>query len=363
MSGEARSALHASYEALGAHFATVRGRLMPERFGTVEDECRAVRTVAGVVDRSDLGYLTASGGDAQRFLQGMVTNDVAALAPDQGTYAVHLTTQGHIVADFYLLAMPDHFLLETARNRVEPLRAGLERYIVADDVEVADRSDQFAALSVEGPAAGRLLTATGAATLPGKEFNHTWVQLGAPVLVVRLSETGEEGYRLIFLVEYAQNVWDALTAQQQAVTWKPVGHAALNILRTEAGLPWYGIDMDERTLPPEAGLEQRALSYTKGCYIGQEIIERIRSRGHVNRRLTGLLLSGESLPATGAKLFSNDKSVGTVTTTVHSPTLKRAIGLGYVRREHLEPGTRLRLESGGTAEVAELPFYRQPVSS
>ncbi len=363
MSEEPRSALHVSYEALGARFASVRGRLVPERFGTVEDECATVRTAAGVVDRSDLGYLTASGGDAQRFLQGMVSNEVAALAPGQGTYALHLNTQGHIVADFYLLAMPDHFLLETARNRVDALRAGLERYIVADDVELADRSDQFAALSVEGPAAGRLLTAAGAATLPGKEFSHVRVQLGAPVLVVRLSETGEEGYRLIFLVEYAQNIWDALTAQQQAVAWKPVGHAALNILRTEAGLPWYGIDMDERTLPPEAGLEQRALSYTKGCYIGQEIIERIRSRGRVNRRLTGLWLSGESLPAAGTKLFHNDKAVGTVTTAVHSPTLKRAIGLGYVRREHLEPGTRLRVESGGTVEVAELPFYHLPVKN
>ena len=140
---------------------------------------------------------------------------------------------------------------------------------------------------------------------------------------------------------------------------KPVGHAALNILRTEAGIPWYGAELNEQTLPPEAGLEQRAISYTKGCYLGQEIVERIRSRGHVNRKLVGLVLGGASLPAAGAKLRRDGKEVGHVTTAVHSPTLGRAIALGYVRREHLEPGTRLEVEGGGTAEVTTLPFYHR----
>ena len=358
MSEERRPPLEASYRALGAAFVSSRGCLLPERFSDTAEECRAVRASVGVIDRSDRAYLTATGPDAVRFLHGMVSNEVKELEPGQGRYATQLTVQGQIIADLYLLAMADHLLLETEWAVKDRLHETLEKYIIADEVELADRSDQLAALAVEGPQAGALLKAAGALALPGKELNHTWVKLAeAPVLVVRLSESGEEGYRLIFIVEYAQNLWDALTAQQTAVGWKPVGHAAFNILRTEAGLPRYGVDMDERTLPPEAGLEARAISYTKGCYIGQEVIERIRSRGHVNRRLVGLYLSGDALPAAGAKLTREGKEVGWLTTVVDSPTLGRRIALGYVRREHLAPGTELAVEAGARAEVAALPFY------
>jgi len=358
VSEERRPPLEATYQALGAEFVSSRGCLLPERFSDTAEECRAVRESAGVMDHTDRGYLTATGPDAVRFLHGMVSNEVKELEPGQGRYATQLTVQGHMLADLYLLMMPDHLLLETDWALRDRLHETLEKYVIADDVELADRSDQLAAVSVEGPRAGALLKAAGALTLSAKELNHTWVKLAeTPVLVVRLSETGEEGYRLIFIVEYAQNLWDALTAQQPAVGWKPVGHAALNILRTEAGLPRYGVDMDERTLPPEAGLEARAISYTKGCYIGQETIERVRSRGHVNRRLVGLHLSGEPMPAAGAKLTREGKEVGWITTAVESPTLGRRIALGTVRREHLAPGTELSVEGGARAEVAELPFY------
>jgi folate-binding protein YgfZ len=350
--------LAASYRALGATFTTAAGCLLPERFGAVAEECRAVRQSAGVIDHSERAYLTAAGPDAVRFLHGMVSNEVKELAAGEGRYSTQLNVQGQILADLYLLRMPDHVLLETDWALKEKLRQTLEKFIIADDVELADRSEQLSALSVEGPAAGKLLTAAGAITLPGKEWNHTWVKLAeTPVLVVRLSGTGEEGYRLIFAVEYAQNLWDALAARQQTVAWKPVGHAALNVLRTEAGIPRYGIDMDERTLPPEADLNARAISYTKGCYIGQEVIERIRSRGHVNRKLTGLHLSGESLPPPGAKLTREGKEVGWITTAVDSPTLGQRIALGYLRREHLEPGTALGVDGGAGAEVVPLPFY------
>jgi len=358
VSAERRSPLEASYQKLGAQFASVRGARVPERFGDVAEECRAARATAGVCDRADRVHLTASGPDAKAFLHRMLSNDVAKLAAGEGCYATLLTVQGHMLAELYVLRMPDHLLLETDVSAGERLRGTLDKYIIADDVTVEDRGQQLAALSVEGPLAGRLLAAAGAASLPGEELNHTWAKLAdAPALVVRLSETGQEGYRLIFAVEYAQNVWDALLAQQSAVAWKPLGHAALNILRTEAGLPWYGVDMDERTLPPEAALEARAISYNKGCYVGQEIIERIRSRGHVNRRLTGLLLAG-ALPAAGAKLLRDGKEVGVITTAVESPTLGRALALGYLRREHWQPGTRLEVEGGATAAVAELPFVR-----
>ena len=353
-----RPVLEATYRALGAQFVEAGGCLLPERFSDVAEECRAARTAAGVLDRTDRAYLTATGPDARRYLHAMVTNEVKALEPGQGRYTLQLNAQGQILADLYLLAMEDHLLLETDWALKEKLRAVLEKYIIADDVELGDRSDQLAALSVEGPRSGELLRGAGAGTLPGEEFNHAWVKLGeSPVLVVRLSETGEEGYRLIFTVEYAQSLWDALTAAQSKAPWKPIGHAAFELLRTEAGLPRYGAELDERTLPPEAGLEARAISYTKGCYLGQEIVERIRSRGHVNRKLVGLTLGAGPLPPRGAKLAKDGKDAGFLTTAIESPTLGRRIALGYLRREHLAPGTELEVEGGGAAEVVPLPFY------
>ncbi|MGH9804423.1 MAG: aminomethyltransferase family protein [Candidatus Acidiferrales bacterium] len=353
-----RPVLEAAFRALGARLVETNGCLLPERFSAVAEECRAVRTAAGVLDRTDRAYLTAAGPDTRRYLHAMVTNEVKALEAGQGRYALQLNAQGQILADLYVLAMDDHVLLETDWALKEKLRAVLEKYIIADDVELADRSDQLAALAVEGPRAGELLRAAGATVLPGAELNHAWVKVGeSPVLVVRLGETGEEGYRLIFDVEYAQNLWDALTAAQASVAWKPVGHAAFELLRTEAGLARYGAELDERTLPPEAGLEARAISYTKGCYLGQEIVERIRSRGHVNRKLVGLALDAGGLPSHGAKLAKDGKEAGFITTAIDSPTLGRRIALGYLRREHLAPGTVLEVEGGGAAEVVPLPFY------
>jgi aminomethyltransferase len=366
MSEERRSALEVTLASLGARFGAWRGCRVAEHYGDIEEEVRIVREAAGVIDRTDRAFLTGSGPDAADYLHRMTSNEVKGLAPGQGRYALQLDVQGHILADFHLLRMDDHLLLETDWLRRTPLRETLEKYIVADEVEIADVSEQLAELAVEGPQSGRLLkAAVTEGALPGAELNHGWVRFAptasgqgeTPVHVVRASETGEEGYRLIFVVEYAQNVWEALAAQRAAADWKPVGHAALNILRTEAGIPWYSMDLDERTLPPEAGLEQRAISYTKGCYLGQEVIERIRSRGHVNRKLTGLRLDVATLPAAGARLLMGDKEVGQITTAVRSPRLG-AIALGYVRREHLEPGTKLTLEGGGTAEVAALPFPR-----
>ena len=350
--------LEAAYRALGAKLVETNGCLVPERFTDVAEECRAVRAAAGVLDRTDRAYLTAAGPDARRYLHAMVTNEVKALEPGQGCYALQLNAQGQILADLYLLAMEDHLLLETDWSLKEKLRTVLEKFIIADDVELADRSDQLAALAVEGPRAGELLRAAGAGVVPGAEFNHAWVELQrTPVLVVRLSETGEEGYRLIFAVEYAQNLWDALLAAQKAMPWKPVGHAAFELLRTEAGIPRYGAELDEHTLVQEADLEARAISYTKGCYLGQEIVERVRSRGHVNRKLVGLSLSDGPLPPRGAKLAKDGKNVGFITTAIESPTLGRRLALGYVRREFLAPGATLAVEGGGAAEVVPLPFY------
>jgi folate-binding protein YgfZ len=359
VSDERRPPLETTYLQLGATWTTASGCVLPERFSEVTQECRAVREGAGVIDRSDRAWLEATGDDAVRFVHGMVSNQVKELAPGDGRYALLLDAHGHILADLYALRLVEGLLLETHWSLKERVRETLEKFIIADDVELFDRSDRLTALSVEGPAAGKLLTVAGAARLPTGEGNHSETQLAdAPLRIVRVSETGEDGYRLVFAVEHAPNVWEALAGQRDAAAWQPVGHAALNVLRVEAGIPRYGVDVDERTLPPEAGLEARAISYNKGCYVGQETVERIRSRGHVNRRLVGLQLPGDSLPAPGAKLSADGKEVGWITSAVESPSLG-CIALGYVRREYLASGTKLALEGNQQAKVAELPFRRR----
>lgn len=356
MNSERRPALEALYQQLGAVWTTAGGCRLPERFGEVATECRAVREQAGVTDSTDCTYLEASGSDAARFIHGMVSNQVQDLSSGDGRYALLLDAQGHILADLYVLRLAETLLLETHWTLREKLRSTLEKFIIADDVEFTDQSDQLTALTVEGPAARELLNATGTAKLPEGEGGHVEARLAqAPVRIVATGETGEDSYRLIFPVEYAQNIWEALEAHRDTIAWLPVGQTALNILRVEAGTPRYGADMDERTLPPEASLEARAISYSKGCYVGQETVERIRSRGHVNRKLVGLYLPDRPLPATGARLSAEGKEVGWVTSVVESPELG-GIALGYVRREFLAPGTKLALPSNQRAEVASLPF-------
>jgi glycine cleavage system aminomethyltransferase T len=235
LTSQRRPALEASYQQLGAVWTTAGGCLLPERFSDVAQEGRAVREAVGVIDRSDRACLEATGADAARFIHGMVSNQVEELAPGEGRYALQLDAQGHILADLYVLRLSESLLLETHWSLKDKLREMLEKFIIADDVELADRSNQLAALSVEGPAAGKLLKAAGAANLPADEGSHMEARLAnAPVRIVAASETGEAGYRLLFAVEYAQNVWDALAAQRDAIGWQPVGQAALNILASRA---------------------------------------------------------------------------------------------------------------------------------
>src|SRR3989338_771375 len=203
VSAERRSPLEATYQSLGARFAGVRGARLPERFGDAAEECRAVRSGAGVIDRSDRVHLTANGPDAKAFLHRMLSNDVARLAAGQGCYATLLNPQGHMLADLYALQMDDHLLLETDVSAAARLREWLDKYIIADDVTVEDRGAQMGARGAEGPQAAKLLAAAGAGALPGAELHHAWAKLGeAAAPVLRVGETGEESYRPLFFLHH-----------------------------------------------------------------------------------------------------------------------------------------------------------------
>lgn len=322
---------------------------LPVRFSSLEQECHYVRDGAGVFDGSLRTWIRMRGDDRVDFLQGMVTNDVKALKEGQSVYAALLTQQGKVVSDLRVHAAADHFLLDLPAQAAAAAQAALEKLIVADDVEM--EVDEAVLLGVEGPACGAML----AHAFPGVGIDRLAdIDLGG--IAARLAPASHAGETGVLI---------AVAASDAAATWKrlreagaePVGFEALDVLRVEAGIPWVGVDMDGEMLAMEADLEA-AISFKKGCYLGQEVVERIAARGHVNRKRTGLVLRGDPVePRT--TLLAGDKEVGWVTSCVRSPRLGKTIGMGYVRREHLEPGSVLSVEGGGAALVASLPFYKR----
>ena len=264
-------------------------------------------------------------------------------------------------ADLRVYAEESAILLDLDTRIKEKTVEALDRFIIADDVEIEDLSAHQVTLAVQGPSATEALAAAGLSSLPDQDLQHRDTTIAdVPVRVIRSDQTGKGGYEFHVPSDRAAVVWQAL-AQLDGLL--PVGHTALNMLRVEAGIPWYGLDMDEDRIVLEVGLD-RAISFHKGCYLGQEVVERASARGHMNRLLIGFLLQDEgqaALPTRGDRLLKGDKEVGWLTSVTNSPTLGRPIALGYVRREHGEPGTRLRIDRPDTdmiVEVTKLPFLQ-----
>ncbi len=356
-----KTPLTAWHQAQGAVLVDDRGIELPERFSDPREEYQAVREKAGLIDLSFRAQVRMTGEDRVTFLQGMVSNDVKALRPGDGCAATLLTEQGRLVADLRVYALDTGFLLDVDARIKEKLIETLSHFIIADDVEMEDLSEMQTALALQGPLSSQVLAAAGLSISLSKMLQHSEATLaGVSVRLIRATDTGEDGYELLVPSIHAASIWQTLLQVGVPLGLRPVGLAALNTLRIEAGIPWYGVDMDEGRIVLEVGLEQ-AISFKKGCYLGQEVVERASARGHVNRKLTGLLVQGDILPANGDKLLHNAQEVGWVTSATVSPCLGRPLALGYVRREHLTPGTQLRIDRHGTpviAEVTTLPFSR-----
>ena len=360
----ARSPLRTWHLTHGATLKEFCGCELPGRFSAdPAQEYRAVREAAGLLDLSFRTQVRVTGADRVSFCQGMMTNDVARLAEGEGCYAAMLTAQGRLVADFRVLALRGAFLLDVDARIKDKLVGSLSRYIVGDDVALEDEGAAWVSLGVEGPKWRAVLEAAGSSVAPlARICDHAQAQAaGTDVRIVRSSLTGEDGCQILVPRQAAETLWEGLLAAGSGVGVRPVGTDALDTLRIEAGIPWYGHDMDESRVVLEVGLDS-AISHTKGCYLGQEVVERASARGHVNRRLTGLVLGGTTVPASGDKVLHDAREVGWVTSATLSPYLERAICLAYVRRECLRPGTRVLIDKGGEmmiAEVLSLPFYKK----
>lgn len=338
-----------------------RGVALPLKYTDPEEEYRVVKEKAGLIDLAFRSQIRMMGEDRVSFLQGMISNDVKSLKPGYGCLATLLTEQGRIIADLRVYALENCFLLDVDVRIKDKVIETLSRFIIADDVEMEDLSEAQATVSLQGPKAAQVLAAAGAPFSLTKELQHCEATIHAVIVrLIRISDTGEDGCEILMPCAQAETIWQALLKSGEAMGVQPVGLAALNILRIEAGIPWYGLDMDESRIVLEVGLEQ-AISFKKGCYLGQEVVERATARGQMNRKLSGFIIQNGDAPAPGDKLLSDGKEVGWVTSVAHSPRLGKPIGLGYVRREHLTPGATLRIDRPGTAMIAEistLPFPR-----
>jgi len=347
------SPLGSEHQKLGAQLAPYFGCLLPEAFTHTEAECRVARESVALLDATYRAVFEFTGPDRIRYLNAVLTNNVKDLAPGQGTVALLLNPQGHILAELECLVLEEKVVAVSHLLVRERAAQTLEKYIIMDDVTLEDATDRTVVLAVEGPKAAELVREFAGLELSSmNKFAHAATNLaGIPCRVVRRSHFGETGADIYADRAQASALWQALLAAVRGKGGAPIGYQAVNILRLEAGIPWFGYDFDDKVIPHEAGLEQSHISYTKGCYTGQEIVERVRSRGHANRRRICLSFPGANIPEAGTKLLASGKVVGYVTSAAYSPRSGRVIGMGYLRREYVSPGTVVEWNLG-TAEVS-----------
>jgi folate-binding protein YgfZ len=343
---------HDRHQAAGATFAERFGWTIPLDYGDPNAEALAVRRGAGLADRSDRGKIRLEGPDRVAFLQAIVSNDVAAIEPGLGRYTLGLNHKGQIVAEFPMLPWDESLLLHVEPEERAFTVGWLRRYKLRSKVQIADETEALALLSLAGPSSPGVLAAwLGERIVLDQDAVAEREWRGQPVLLAGARDTGELGYDVFLPASVAGEACDAFTTMGAP----PIGRLAWEILRVEAGTPRYGPELNESTLPPEAKLEERAISYEKGCYPGQEIVARIKNRGHVNRLLRGLTLDVGDPPAAGTLVRTPEREVGAVTSAVWSPTLERPIALAYVRRE-ISPGQTVSLADGRAAMVVDPPF-------
>jgi folate-binding protein YgfZ len=310
---------------------------------TLAAELAILRDGCGLVDRSERGKLALTGGEAKAFLQGQLTNDVEALSPGEGLYAAFLTHKGKMLGDLRVLDLGDELLLDTERSALQELFTMIHRFKLGRDVELHKRTLERGLLSLIGPAARRV---AGALDLPAAEHSCRRAEIAGADVVLAATDVGVD---VLCPSQDTERVGAAL----EDAGARPVSETAAECLRIELGRPRFGLDMDEGTIPQEAGLNDRAVSFTKGCYVGQETVARLFYRGKPNRHLRGLRLSAPAAP--GDELHLGERAVGTVGSAVVSPD-HGPIALALVRRE-AEPGSSVAVgPEAAPARVVELPF-------
>jgi len=360
----AQSPLHELTTEAGAVFRDDAGWQMPAHFGSAATEYDAALKTAAVFDVSHHGKVEVSGKDAPSFLHNLCTNDILNMPLGAGCEAFFCTAKAKVVAHvlIYHVLLPEDrhaFWLDVAPGQAEVLIKHLDRFIIAEQVELVDRTTGFVQLHLAGPKAAAVLARALADVLPPLEpLQHMERTFGANVTahIRRNDPLGVPGFDIVCASSLASGLWRMLTSAEA----KPAGLDAFELLRVEAGTPVYGKDIDENRFAFDVGRTQQAISYNKGCYLGQEPIVMARDRaGHAPRTLLGLKLAGNDSVPRGSKLYRGAEEVGFTCTSIRSPRLGTPIALAYVRFGHQAPGTAVEVETPAgrvAAEVRSLPF-------
>lgn len=354
---------------LGAHFVEQEGWRLPASYGDQNSEYSVIREGgAGLIDLSSRGRIRVGGSEAIMFLNGLISNDMKTLEKNRWMPAVFPNVQGRLIASVRVARLGDEdlgkglvptFIIDTEAATSDRVLKTIERFTKAGDFRVTDITNDTTMLTVQGPGAMNVTSTVlgGSVTSIPKDGALDIDWQGQQVTTIRATHTAEDGFDLIVPNSLGEQLWSELMSAGA----QPVGHNTLEVLGIEAGIPRYGRDMDESNVVTETSLDD-AVSFTKGCYIGQEIIARIKYRGHVAKKLSGLVLENDVAVETGAMIKSTEgKDIGRVTSLAYSPKLKCIVALGYVRYEFLATGTSLKIfgqQGQLDAKVHELPFIR-----
>ncbi len=353
------------WENLGATLRKEKEWETPALFKDFASECEAVRKGVGLLDLSFRGKIEVTGKDRVLFLHHILSNDIKSLGLGSGCYAALLTAQGRILADMSVYVFANSILLEVEGGLEKKLILNLEKLRVTEEVEFTDVTGRSILLSLQGQKSEALVGALiHGPVMVTQEYHHTNFQiLDTPATLIRRSVTGERGFHLLIANEPGKGepIVKRIMEVGRLYGLRPVGLGAYEILRIEAGIPRYGVDMTEETILSETGLEGTAASETKGCYPGQEVVARIKAYGGLNRKLSGLVFDKGALPRNGDKILSGAQEIGFVTSACHSPVLGRGIALGYLKKGEYAVGDEVII--GATpqqivAKLSSLPFIR-----
>jgi glycine cleavage system T protein len=357
-----RTPLYDTEKELGARFGDSFNWEMALFYKGQQEEHQQVRGAVGLIDLSYYGVLKVGGKEAVQFLNGLVTNDVKSLSKGEGMRAAFLTGHGKVRALCRVLSLGDEYLIINDPQTHDKIFKYIFPFSYAGDFKVEDVSDQYRALSVQGPKSVLVMKEVcfePIASLAEIAWTENTIA-GQRVLISRVSHTGEIGFDIFVPASGLKDVWDFISLKGSYHFIAPVGLQALESLRIEAGIPVYGVDADENNMMLELGIAD-AVSFTKGCYTGQEAVAMATYRGHVSKKLSGLAVASDVVPERGNKVFKADKEVGHITSSLKSETLGGVIALGYVKYGFFDPGNEVGVETATgrvPAMIVELPFYK-----
>jgi folate-binding protein YgfZ len=343
-----------AHRAVGANIGEWFGCALPSDFGDWRAEYRFARESVALLDKNYRAYLSFAGPDRVRYLNAILTNDIKGLKTGDGIVSLFLNPQGRIQAEIETYAETERLFCVSFALIREKLIPALDHYIIMDDVTLRDESAGYGTLALEGPGTAEIVKQLANVSLESlPELGWKSTKVGSiSCRVIRRSPTGNPGAEFLCEQPLLPMLWNVLQRAAKAQGGGSAGYAALNALRLEAGIPWFGYDFGEKQIPHEAGLEKSHISYTKGCYTGQEIVERVRSRGQVNRVRALFKLSSSKLPAADTPIQFEGKEVGYVTRAAESPAVQSVIAMGYIRREQSVPGTEVQIDAASATVIS-----------